>query len=90
MNKTDFAAKIAERTGLTKAQAVDAIDAFTAIATEALKAGDDVRLLGFGNFSAKEKAASVGRNPATGAEIQIPARLVPKFTPGKGLKDALN
>ena len=52
--------------------------------------GDDIRLVGFGTFSVSHRAASKGRNPSTGAEVDIPARNVPKFAAGKGLKDAVN
>ncbi len=62
---------------------------FSAI-TEALKSGDEVRLVGFGSFAANDRAARVGRNPRTGEEIQVPAAKAPKFTAGKGLKDAVN
>ena len=56
----------------------------------ALKSGGDVRLAGFGSFTVSHRAASKGRNPSTGAEVDIPARNVPKFTPGKGLKESVN
>ena len=58
--------------------------------TAALKGGDEVRLVGFGTFAVSQRKASVGRNPATGAEIKIPASNQAKFKPGKGLKDAIN
>lgn len=89
MNKTELASAVAEKAGLTKAQASEAVDALVDVVIGALKAGDDVRLTGFGTFAASQRKASVGRNPATGAEIQIPARTVPKFSAGKVLKDAL-
>ena len=71
---------------------VDAITdyaVFDAI-TNSLKKGDEVRLVGFGTFSVSKRKASIGRNPATGAEIKIPASMQAKFKPGKGLKDAIN
>lgn len=89
MNKSELASAIAEKAGLTKAQASEAVDALVDVVTGALKAGDDVRLTGFGTFAASQRKATTGRNPATGAEIQIPARTVPKFSAGKSLKDAL-
>ena len=67
-----------------------AVDAVFAAITAELKKGGDVRLVGFGNFSVSKREASTGRNPQTGAEVQIPARNVPKFSAGKGLKDAVN
>ena len=58
--------------------------------TGALKSGDDVRLVGFGNFAVSQRAASEGRNPRTGEKIMIPASKQPKFKAGKALKDAVN
>lgn len=89
-NKNDLIGVVAEKTGLTKAQAADAVDAVFDAITESLKAGDEVRLVGFGTFAVARREASVGRNPATGAEIQIPASNQAKFKPGKGLKDSIN
>jgi len=90
MNKSELVAAVAEKSGLTKTDAASAIDAvFEAVEAE-LKKGGDVRLAGFGNFSVSHREASKGRNPSTGAEVDIPARNVPKFSPGKGLKDAVN
>ena len=67
-----------------------AVDAVFSVITGELKKGGDVRLVGFGNFTVSKRAASTGRNPQTGAEVKIPARTVPKFSAGKGLKDAVN
>ena len=90
MNKQDLVSKVAELSGLSKAAAESVVQAtFTAI-TDALKTGEDVRLVGFGTFSVSERAAKEGRNPRTGATITIAASKAPKFTPGKGLKDAIN
>ena len=89
-NKNDLIGVVAEKAGLTKAQAGDAVDAVFDAITASLKGGDEVRLVGFGTFSVSQRKASVGRNPATGAEINIPASNQAKFKPGKGLKDALN
>lgn len=66
------------------------MEAFTEGVTRTLKKGGTVALVGFGTFSATKRAAREGRNPQTGAAIKIAARKAPKFTPGKGLKDALN
>ncbi|WP_186389302.1 MULTISPECIES: HU family DNA-binding protein [unclassified Stappia] len=90
MNKNDLIAAVAEKTGLTKAQAGEAVDAALDAITGTLKSGDEVRIIGFGNFSVSERAASEGRNPRTGETIQIPASKTPKFKAGKGLKDAVN
>ncbi|WMT88751.1 HU family DNA-binding protein [Pelagibacterium sp. 26DY04] len=90
MNKNDLSAAVAEKADLTKAQAAAAVDAVFDAITSALKGGDEVRLVGFGTFAASQRKATKGRNPATGAEIDIPASNQPKFKAGKGLKDALN
>ncbi len=89
-NKNDLIGAVAEKAGLTKAQAGDAVDAVFDAITASLKSGDEVRLVGFGTFAVSKRKASVGRNPATGAEIKIPASNQAKFKPGKGLKDAIN
>lgn len=90
MNKNDLVAVVADNAGLSKADAAKAVDAVVDGVTAALKAGDDVRLVGFGTFLVSRRAASTGRNPRTGEQIQIPASNQPKFKAGKGLKDALN
>jgi DNA-binding protein HU-beta len=90
MNKHDLVAKVAELAGLTKGDADKAIDATLDAITAALKGGDDVRLVGFGSFSVASRAATEGRNPRTGEKIQIAASKAPKFSAGKGLKDAVN
>lgn len=90
MNKNDLIGVVAEGANLTKAQAGEAVDAVFEAITGSLKKGDEVRLVGFGTFSVSKRKASVGRNPATGAEIKIAASNQAKFKPGKGLKDAIN
>ena len=89
-NKNDLIGMVADKAGLTKAQAGDAVDAVFDAITASLKKGEEVRLVGFGTFAVSQRKASIGRNPATGAEIQIPASNQAKFKPGKGLKDAIN
>ncbi len=89
MNKTQLTAKLAEKTGLTKAQAADALNGVIEIITNQMKDGDKVILTGFGTFSVAERAPRTGRNPRTGAEMTIPARRVAKFKAGKTLKDAV-
>lgn len=90
MNKNELAGVVAERAGITKAEAGEAVDAVFDAITSTLKSGDDVRLVGFGTFSVSHRKATKGRNPATGAEIDIPASNQAKFKAGKGLKDSLN
>jgi DNA-binding protein HU-beta len=90
MNKNELVSAVAEKAGLSKGDAQSAVDAVFAVITGELKNGGDVRLVGFGNFSVSRREASTGRNPQTGAEVKIPARNVPKFSAGKGLKDAIN
>jgi DNA-binding protein HU-beta len=90
MNKTDLVADVAERAGQTKAEAAKSVDAVFDAITAALKAGDDVRLVGFGNFSVAERAAREGKNPRTGEKVAIAASKAPKFSAGKGLKNAVN
>jgi DNA-binding protein HU-beta len=89
-NKNDLIGLVADKAGLTKAQAGEAVDAVFDAITGSLKKGEEVRLVGFGTFAVSKRKASVGRNPATGAEIKIPASNQAKFKPGKGLKDAIN
>lgn len=87
MNKSELIDAIASKASLSKTDAGHALDAVIAAVGEALKGGDTVTLVGFGTFSVKERAARTGRNPKTGAAIQIPASKVPGFKAGKGLKD---
>lgn len=90
MNKNDLVAAVSTGTGLSKADATKAVDEVFDVITKALKHGDDVRLVGFGTFNVVSRAATQGRNPRTGETINIPASKRPKFTAGKGLKDAVN
>ena len=90
MNKNDLVAEVAKNTGLSKTDASKSVDAFLNAVTGALKKNDEVRLVGFGTFSVAQRAATEGRNPRTGATINIPASKQPKFKAGKGLKDAVN
>lgn len=90
MNKNELVSAVAEESKLSKADAQTAVEAVFSVISNELKNGGDVRLVGFGNFSVSKRAASTGRNPQTGAEVKIPARNVPKFAAGKGLKDAVN
>ena len=90
MNQTDLIAHVADTAGLSKADAAKAIDAVLSAVSGELVAGKDVRLNGSGIFSTTERAAREGRNPQTGATIQIAASKAAKFTPAKALKDRLN
>jgi DNA-binding protein HU-beta len=90
VTKADLVNTIAEKAGLSKADAEKALKAFTDAVTDAMKAGEKVSLVGFGTFSVGQRAARTGQNPQTGAKINIPAAKVPKFKAGKALKDAIN
>lgn len=90
MTKADLVNAIAEKAGLSKADAEKALKAVTDAVTDALKADEKVSLVGFGTFSVGQRAARQGQNPQTGAKIDIPAAKVPKFKAGKALKDAVN
>jgi len=87
MNKADLVEKVTGQVGLTKRASNEAIDAMTSIVSDALARGDKVTLVGFGTFQAMERKARRGRNPQTGQTIQIPAKKVPRFRPGKGLRE---
>lgn len=89
MNKQDLIGQIADRAGLTRSDASKAVETMLEVVTSALKRGDEVRLVGFGNFSVTRRKASVGRNPRTGAPMQIKASSQPKFRPGRILKEAV-
>ena len=89
MNKADLIAKVASDTSLPKAQATAAVDSVFGAIEGALKGGEEVKLAGVGTFTVAKRAASTGRNPKTGEAIKIPATKLPKFKPGKGLKDAV-
>jgi DNA-binding protein HU-beta len=90
MNRTELVAKIAEKTGLTKKDAEKAVNAFVESVVEAVTLRDEVRLIGFGTFLGKDRAAREGRNPQTGAIMQLPASVSPVFKVGKNFRDAVN
>lgn len=89
MTKTELVSVVANKTGLTKTDAERAVKAFVETVTECLKGGDSLTLVGFGTFTVSERAARTGKNPRTGAKIEIPAAKTPRFKAGKALKDAL-
>ena len=90
MNKTELAAVVAEKTGLSKADAAKAVAATVDAITDALVEGDKVALVGFGTFAVKERAARQGVNPRTGEKVTIAAAKAPAFKAGEALKDAVN
>ena len=89
MQKSDLIEKIAGEAGISKAAADRALSALLNNITKAMKKGDRISLVGFGTFSISKRAARIGRNPQTGAEIKIKAKKVPKFSAGKSLKEAV-
>ena len=93
MNKSDLVDALADRTGMTKADASRAVDALFStddgVISRALKKGDRVQITGFGTFEAKKRKARTGRNPRTGESIKISATKTPSFRAGKGLKDGI-
>ena len=90
MNKTELIDHIAQNADISKAAAGRALDATIGAVKSTLKKGGTVALVGFGTFAVTKRAARKGRNPRTGAEIKIKAARIPRFRPGKGLKDAVN
>jgi DNA-binding protein HU-beta len=87
MTKTELIAAVAAKAELSKKDAEKAVNAFISSVSDGLKNGDKIQLVGFGTFEVRERAAREGKNPATGATIQIPATKVPAFKAGKALKD---
>jgi DNA-binding protein HU-beta len=87
LNKQDLINKTAEKTGLTKKDSEAVVNSVFETIEEALAAGEKVQVLGFGTFETRERAARSGRNPQTGATIEIPASTVPAFKPGNNLKE---
>jgi DNA-binding protein HU-beta len=88
--KAELVSAIAEKAGLNKNQAKDALEAFLGSVTDSLKAGQEVRLVGFGSFLPVERKAGTARNPRTGETVQRPASKTARFRVGEGLKGALN
>ena len=89
MTKDELIAKAAQDADIPKVKAAKVLESMISSVTSALAEGDKVSLVGFGTFSVAKRAAREGRNPATGAAIKIPASNVPKFKPGKKLKEAV-
>ena len=90
MNKNDLVNQVSDSTGLSKSDSAKAVDSVLDTITSTLKSGGDVRLVGFGTFLVSKRKATTGRNPQTGAAINIPAANVPKFRAGKALNESLN
>jgi len=87
MNKAELVEEMADQTGLTKRTSKEALDAVVSAIIDSLVKEERVTLVGFGTFQVVSRKARRGRNPQTGEEIQIPAKKVPKFKPGKGLRE---
>lgn len=90
MNKQELIGSVADNAGLSRSDATKAVEAVFDTISNALKKGDEVRLVGFGTFSVSRRKASTGRNPRTGEPMSIKESTQPKFKAGKGLKDACN
>ncbi len=90
MNKTELVQAVAEKSGMTKKSASDAVEAVLSTISDQLAEGEKVTLVGFGTFEVRERAARKGINPSTRKEITIPATKVPAFKPGKSLKEMVS
>ena len=90
MTKAELVSAIADRAGLNKAQAKDALDAFVDSVSTSLRAGKEVRLVGFGSFVPVKRAAGIARNPKTGEKVRRPASQTCRFRVGDSLKSTLN
>lgn len=88
-NKAELVSEVSVKTKLTQKRVSEGIDALLSAIQNDLAKGDKVQLVGFGTFEVRHRAARKGRNPQTGAEIQIAASEIPAFKPGKGFKDAI-
>lgn len=90
MTKAELVTAIAERSGLNKNQAKDALEAFVDCVTDTVKTGSEVRIVGFGSFVPVAREAGMARNPRTGAQVARPASRTVRFRAGEGLKSAMN
>ncbi len=90
ITKAEIAQKVAESTGITQRDALTSVETFLESIKKALSKGDKVSIVGFGTFRLKDKKARIGRNPRSGQTIQIAAKKVPYFKPGKELKELVN
>ena len=89
MNKTELIAAVADKAGMSKKDAEKAISSFIDVVVTGVKKGDKIQLVGFGTFESRKRAARVGINPQTKAQIKIAASKVPAFKAGKAFKDAV-
>lgn len=89
MNKTEFVAKVSDKTEYSQKSCDEIIKAALEVISESLANGEDISFIGFGTFTVSERSAREGKNPQTGEKIKIPATIVPKFKAGKALKDAV-
>jgi DNA-binding protein HU-beta len=89
MKKKELIERIAEEADVPRSEAQKHFEAFEAVVTEALKAGEEVQITGFGKFSVRERKAREGRNPQTGEKMKIAAQKVPAFSAGNALKEAV-
>jgi len=89
MNKAGLVEEVSDKTGITKKQAGNVIDAITDTVKETLSKGERITLVGFGTFQVRQRKAREGRNPRTGKKLEIPAKKVPKFKAGKNLREAV-
>ncbi|MDO5650523.1 MAG: HU family DNA-binding protein [Moraxella sp.] len=90
MNKKEFIQAVADKSGLTQKDIKTTLDATLAVIGDTLADGSEINLVGFGSFAVKTQKARTGRNPKTGEKLTIPAKKVPSFKAGKGLKEAVN
>ena len=90
MNRSELAERLADRTGMSKGAAKDAVDGVFETIAEALARGNEVRIQGFGTFVTRHRPARTGRNPGTGEQVEIAASTAPAFKAGKTLRDAVN
>jgi DNA-binding protein HU-beta len=90
VTKNELIAAVADKTRLSRIEAASAVDATFDLITATLRAGGDVKIVGFGHFRVVDRAAREGRDPRTGAPVKIAASRRPRFSAGKGLKDAVN
>lgn len=89
MNKAELVEEVADHTGLTRRQSREVVDAVTSTITDVLARGEKVTLVGFGSFAVRRRKSRQGRNPLTGAVLNVPAKDVPKFEAGKPLREVI-
>ena len=90
MTKAEIVNRVAQQTGMSRKDAIEALEIFLGAVKDTLKAGDKISLVGFGTFYVKHKKARNGRNPRTGERIQIPPKMIATFKPGKAFRSLVN